>query len=414
MPLPANCYYLVVIAGPDKGKIFPLAETFNVLLGRSKHTICRLADLSVSRVHCEVELRGKRILLTDLESGSGTFVNGKRVTEMELRKGDVIRVGDTQLRVEGDIASAETLAPSVEIPPRPVLVTAERLHELTGTKLSHYEVGDVIAKGQSGLVFKAYDFKNDRTVAFKVLWPEFSRNEEEMQRFIRAMKTMLPLRHPNLVALYGAGKTGTYCWIAMEYVEGESVTQVIARLGTAGMLDWKKALRIAVYVARALDYAHGQSIIHRNITPQNVLVGKSPDVTKLGDLMLAKAQEGSLAQQITKPGELLGDVRYMSPERTGATTTPVDGRSDIYSLGALIYALLTGRPPFEGANLIETITKIRQAEPAKPKKFQLSIPDLFEGVVLKMLSKRPEDRFQSAADLLKDLERVAKYQGVKI
>jgi hypothetical protein len=414
MPLPSNCHYLVVISGLDKGKIFPLAETFTVLLGRSKHTICRLADLSVSRVHCEVELRGKRILITDLESGSGTFVNGARITEAELHKGDVVRIGDTQLRVEGDIAAAETLAPSVEIPPRPVLLSADRLHELTGTKLSHYEVGEVIAKGQSGLVFKAYDFKNDRTAAFKVLWPEFSHIEEEMQRFVRAMKTMLPLRHPNLVTLYGAGKTGQYCWIAMEYVEGESVTQVIARLGTAGMLDWRKALGIAVHVARALDYAHGQSIIHRNITPQNVLVGKTPDITKLGDLMLAKAQEGSLAQQITKPGELLGDVRYMSPERTGATTTVVDGRSDIYSLGALIYALLTGRPPFEGTNLIETITKIRQADPVKPKKFQLSIPDLFEGVVLKMLAKRPEDRFQSAADLLKDLERVAKYQGVKV
>jgi serine/threonine protein kinase len=413
-PLPSNCFYLVVISGLDKGKIFPLAETFNVLLGRSKHTICRLADLSVSRVHCEIELRGKRILITDLESGSGTFVNGKRVTEAELHKGDVLRIGDTQLRVEGDIASAETLAPSVQIPPRPVLGSADRLHELTGTKLSHYEVGDVIAKGHSGLVFKAYDFKNDRTVAFKVLWPEFSSNEEEMQRFVRAMKTMLPLRHANLVTLYGAGKTGQYCWIAMEYVEGESVTQVIARLGTAGMLDWKKALRIAVGVARALDYAHGQSIIHRNITPQNVLVGKTPDVTKLGDLMLAKAQEGSLAQQITRPGELLGDVRYMSPERTGATTTPVDGRSDIYSLGALIYALLSGRPPFEGTSLVETITKIRQAEPVQPKKFQLSIPDLFEGVVVKMLAKRPEDRFQSAADLLKNLERVAKYQGVTV
>jgi serine/threonine protein kinase len=364
-------------------------------------------------VHCEVELRGKRILITDLESGSGTFVNGKRVTEAELHKGDVVRIGDTQLRVEGDIASAETLAPSVEIPPRPVLVSADRLHELTGTKLSHYEVGDVIAKGQSGLVFKAYDFKNDRTVAFKVLWPEFSRNDDEMQRFIRAMKTMLPLRHPNLVALYGAGKTGTYCWIAMEYVEGESLTQLIARLGAAGMLDWKKALRIAADVARALEYAHGLSIIHRNLTPQNVLLAKSPETAKLGDLMLAKAQEGSLAQQITKPGELLGDVRYMSPERTGATTT-VDGRSDIYSLGALIYALLTGRPPFEGTTLVETITKIRQAEPVPPKKFQLSIPDAMEGIVLKMLAKRPDDRFQSAADLLKNLERAGKYQGVKI
>ncbi|HMF17588.1 MAG TPA: serine/threonine-protein kinase [Gemmataceae bacterium] len=174
-----------------------------------------------------------------------------------------------------------------------------------------------------------------------------------------------------------------------------------------------ETLRIATYVARALEYAHSQHIIHRNITPQNVLVGKTPDITKLGDLMLAKAQEGSLAQQITKPGELLGDVRFMSPERTGSGNAASDSRSDIYSLGALVYNLLTGRPPFEGANLVETVTKIRQADPVKPKKYQLAIPDLFQDILLKMLAKCPADRFQTAKDLLQDLE-LAKFQGVTI
>src|SRR5205807_7889235 len=130
--------------------------------------------------------------------------------------------------------------PASNIPARPVLKTAERLAELTGNKLSHYDIGPVIAKGQSGLIFKAYDFKGDRDVAFKVLWPEFSQNEDDMQRFIRAMKTMMPLRHANLVTLYGAGKTGPYCWIAMELVNGESLTQIIERIGTANLLDWKR------------------------------------------------------------------------------------------------------------------------------------------------------------------------------
>jgi serine/threonine protein kinase len=406
--------FLLVIAGPDKGRVFQLSEGYTVVVGRSRNTVFKLTDPRVSRVHCDVEVKGKRIFLTDLDSGGGTFVNGQRVTETELRKGDVVKIGDTQLRVEdADSAEPSTVSSAIAAPARPVIVSAERLHELKGTKLSHYEVGDVLARGHSGLVFKAEDFKNDRTVAFKVLWPEFSRNEEEMQRFVRAMKTMLPLRHPNLVALYGAGKTGGYCWIAMEYVEGESLTQVIARLGTASMLDWRKAFYIAVYLGRALEYAHGQHIVHRNITPQNVLVGKTPDVTKLGDLMLAKAQEGTLAQQITRPGELLGDVRYMSPERTLGSPT-VDARSDLYSLGALTYALLTGRPPFEGRTLVETITQIRGADPVKPKKYQLAIPDMFEGVVLKLLAKRPEQRYQTAGELLKDLERVGKLQGVAV
>jgi serine/threonine-protein kinase len=129
--------------------------------------------------------------------------------------------------------------------------------------------------------------------------------------------------------------------------------------------------------------------------------------------MLAKALEGTMAQQVTRPGELIGDVAYMSPERTRGGAD-VDSRSDIYSLGATAYALLTGRPPFEGNSLTDTIAKIRNAEPAKPKKFQLSIPDMFEGVVLRMLAKRPEDRFQTPAQLVTDLERVAKFQNVTV
>jgi serine/threonine-protein kinase len=172
---------------------------------------------------------------------------------------------------------------------------------------------------------------------------------------------------------------------------------------------------VAIQLARALDYAHKNNVIHRNITPANVLIQASDKVAKLGDLMLAKALEGSMAQQITRPGELLGEVDYMSPERTHGTTD-VDGRSDIYSLGAMIYRLLTGRPPFTGGSLMETIVKIRQSEakPEKPKKYQLAIPDLFEGIVLRMLAKQPAERYQTAAELLGELERVAKFQGVTV
>jgi serine/threonine-protein kinase len=201
--------------------------------------------------------------------------------------------------------------------------------------------------------------------------------------------------------------------MAMEYVEGESLTQVIHRIGIAGMLDWRNALRVAVHIARALDYAAQHQIIHRNIAPPNILIRSADKTAKLGDLMLAKALEGTLAQPITRPGELVGDIQYMSPERTRGTSD-VDGRSDIYGLGATVYALLTGRPPLAGDTLAETIAKIRQAEPEKPKKYQLAIPDLFEGTVLRTLAKRPEDRYQTAADLLVDLERVAKFQGLAV
>jgi serine/threonine protein kinase len=404
---------LLVVAGPDQGRVFPLVEGQTLVIGRGQTTETRLKDPQVSRTHCQVAVDGGKVLLTDSGSTAGTLVNGKKASKLELKPGDVIQVGGTQLRVqlEGshEASTLVTAPPTKEAP----ALKAERLSELVGKTLSHYQVGPILAKGQSGIIFKAEDTKSNQTVALKVLWPEFSTNEEEMQRFIRAMKTVLPLRHENLIVLHGAGRTNPYCWMAMEYVEGESVTQVIQRIGIAGMLDWRNALRVAAHIGRALEYAHSNNIIHRNVTPTNIMIRSSDKVTKLGDLMFAKALEGTMAQQVTRPGELVGDINYMSPERTRGGTD-IDARSDIYSLGATVYALLTGRPPHEGSALPEIITKIRSAEVVKPKKYQLSIPDQFEGTVLQMLARRPEERFQSAKDLVTQIERVAKFQGMTV
>jgi serine/threonine-protein kinase len=199
----------------------------------------------------------------------------------------------------------------------------------------------------------------------------------------------------------------------MEYVEGESLTQVIRRIGTAGKLDWRNAFRVAVHIARALEKAEEHKIIHRNVTPQNILLRTSDKVAKLGDLMLAKALEGTLAKPVTQPGQLVGELVYLSPERT-RTDAAVDCRSDLYSLGATVYALLTGRPPFEGDSLPEVISKIRQAEPVKPKQFQMSIADRFQDCVMTLLAKRPEDRYPSATQLLVDLDRIARFENVPV
>jgi serine/threonine protein kinase len=400
---------LQVVGGPDQGRVFPIPEADFLLLGRSRALEARLTDPYVSRVHCQLQIEDGQVVVTDFESAGGTFVNDQRVTRRQLAVGDVLRIGTTSLQLQDTAAEPKTLPPEVPAPAVPS--GDEELAKLVGRKFGNFEINSVLARGQSGLVFHGRDTTHDLPVAVKVLWPEIARDDEQRQRFVRAMKTMLPLQHPNLVNLRGAGKAGAYCWMAMEYVEGESLTQVIQRIGTLGMLDWKNALRVAVHVARALDFAHRHQVIHRNVTPMNILIQAGTKTAKLGDLMLAKALEGTLAQQITKPGELLGNVYYLSPERTHQDAAQVDGRSDFYSLGATVYALLTGRPPFEAATLTETLQKIRQEEPVRPKKYQLAIPDLFEGVVLRMLAKRPEDRFQKAGEMLAELERVAKFQG---
>jgi serine/threonine protein kinase len=407
---------LLVVAGPDKGRAFTLQAGADLMIGRGTQSLYRLNDPRVSRAHCQVLLEGEQAVVVDNGGSGGTLVNGKPIQRHILKPGDVLHIGDTQLRVHigdfpldfalGAIAQAGAPAPVAAVKP-------DHLESLSGQRLSHYDLGPVIGKGSSSMVFHATDTNDHRSVALKVLLPEFSKNEDEMQRFVRAMKTMLPLRHPNLVSIYAAGKTGEYCWVAMEYIAGENLTQVIQRIGIAGMLDWRQAFKVAVHIGRALAYAHGQQIIHRNVTPKNVLLEAITKIAKLGDLMKAKALEGALAQQITRPGELVGDVAYMSPEGTRGTTD-IDGRSDLYGLGATVYALLTGHPPFEGSTLVEKITRIRQDAPVKPTKSQMSIPSAFEGAVLKLLAKRPEERFQTAEDMLKDLERIGKLNGVTV
>jgi serine/threonine-protein kinase len=384
-------------------------------MGRLTGTAYTLTDGRASRQHCEIRYQDGVVTLIDRGGSGGTLVNGTKITERVLSHGDSFQVGDTLVKLialEEQAAASTIQGPAggnAEADPKAV----EQLAELSGRALSHFQIGPPLGKGTTSMIFRATDQQSGQVVALKVMLPEFARNEEEMQRFVRAMKTMMPLRHPNLVALQGAGKSGPYCWCAMELVEGESLTEVIKRIGVAGMLDWKYAFRVAVHVGRALDYAHGKGIIHRNVDPANVLMQSADKVVKLGDLMLAKALEGTLALNVTRPGELLGDSNYLSPERTRGQTDGIDGRSDLFSLGATCYALLTGKPPFAGTTLVDTITKIRNAEPTKPTTFQMGIPGQFEGVILKLLAKSPEQRFQTAGELVKELERIGRYNGAQ-
>jgi serine/threonine protein kinase len=408
---------LFVTAGPDKGRAFPVSPGDMLLVGRSKATETRLVDPHVSKVHCRVEWTRKGVLVTDQESTGGTYVNGRRVTEQLINPGDVLRIGQTELRLFDEDAPEEdveekTLAGFPAATVRPAAPASGPLEELTGKTLSHYLVGPVVARARTGVVFEAQDTRTNRKVAVKVLMPDLVSNDEEVQRFVRAMRTVLPLRHPNLVAVYGAGKSGTYCWSAMEYVAGESLAQVMARRGKDGVLDWRPALRYAVHVARALDYLHHGAIVHRNVTPRNVLVRGADQVAKLGDVMLAKALEGMMVEKITRQGDIVGDVHYRAPEHAGGEDG--DARSDLYSLGSLTYAVLTGRPPFEGTSAVETLIMIRQADPVKPTHYQPAIPPRLEAAVTKLLQKAPAKRYATAAELIKELEAIAGSHGVAL
>jgi serine/threonine protein kinase len=406
---------LVVISGPDTGRVFNLEEGQTLVLGRGLESHTQLGDPAASRKHCVLQVAGGRFTLVDNGSTSGTFVNGDRVSQHDMQPGDVLRIGASELRLQlAGTADQTTISIPSEAPAKGK-PTAPRtsLTGLVGHTLAHFEIKRPIAKGSSGAVFLAHDTQENRPAAVKVLWPDITQKEDELQRFVRAMKTMMPITHENIVEIYAAGKTGNHCWVAMEYVDGESLTDIIEKIGTSGMLDWRTAFRACVHVARALEKAFEHQIIHRNVTPQNILRRSADKVSKLGDLMLAKALEGTLARQVTQPGQLIGDLGYMSPERT-RVDADVDCRSDIYSLGATAYALLTGRPPFGGDSVPAVVSQIRSAEPKRPKQFQMAVPDRFEDVIMVMLAKRPEDRYPNPSKLLLDLDRIAKFENVPV
>lgn len=435
-----------------------------VLIGRGTASTIKLIDPSMSRVHCRLLSRGGRVILTDAGSRWGTFVNGERVDESEIRPGDQIEIGETviTLRTEGrpeattvappidrarqlrkaragepdehfDTATASAFdsaivadavfddeqAPSAEdasstdSAPSSLQFAATFCAEtFLNTRFVRYEIQELISEARTGLVFRALDTEARETVALKLFRPEVLEDSRDRRRFLRGIRTMLPLRHENLIELRAAGRFQGVCYTASEFIEGESAAGMIQRIGVGGMLDAENVLRIGRDVAAALEFAEQHRIVHRNITPQNILVRKSDRSAKLGDLMFARALDGTSAEKITQAGELVGELAWMSPEAAGSGE-PIDSRSDLYSLGTVLYALLTGRPPLEGRGPVQTIQKILEEVPARPTTKQLSIPALFEGVVMHLLEKRPDDRPKSARQLVRDLDRVARYEGIK-
>lgn len=393
---------LMVLAGPDEGRVFNLG-TEVMLLGRSRATESALTDPHTSRVHCQIMPEGGKYVVVDFDSASGTFVNGKEVDRHVLQSGDLIRIGNTHLQYIADGAATEA--------PKPTKSPVEWAKPLVGQTIAHYHITAPLARGKTGYLFHARDTRSETAVALKVLHPDFAANEKNVQHFVEAMKSVLPLNHPHLLKIYGAGKTGNHCWVACEYIPGDSLAAVIGRMGKTGKLDWKPVVRVGMYLVRALEYAHARNLVHQNVTPQNVLIGKQPQNTKLIDLMLAVATEEDPTKAISAAGTPAESLPYMSPERTDGHGAKVDHRTDIYSLAATLYAMLTGKPPFQGATVEELIDNIRLETPMHFEEHGVKAPEAFEKLLRRCMAKRPQDRVQTAAEVRKEIESLAQAHG---
>jgi serine/threonine-protein kinase len=193
--------------------------------------------------------------------------------------------------------------------------------------------------------------------------------------------------------------------VALELVEGPNLAQLIAQPSSGPNRNWKPAYEIALDIGRALVYAHEQDALHGCVYPENILVADNQKAAKLNGLMLARAIESATAPEISQPGKQEENLVYMSPERTHGLKK-IDFRSDLYSLGASVYAYLTGRSPIQGETLLEKITRVRQHPPSRPSQFVKGLPPQFETILMKLLAKKPDERYQTAQELVDNLEGV--------
>lgn len=264
-------------------------------------------------------------------------------------------------------------------------------HELGG----RYQVVERVGGGGMALVYKAQDILLNRYVAIKVLRQQFVNDEEFIRRFRREAQSAASLSHPNIVSVYDVGQEDDVHYIVMEFVEGQNLNEIIKERAP---LQVEEAVRIASQIADALDHAHQNQIIHRDIKPHNILIGRNGWV-KVTDFGIARAVTSTT---ITQTGSVVGSVHYFSPEHAKGVAT--GEKSDLYSLGIVLYQMLTGRLPFLGESPISVALKHLQEHFDEPRTVNPMIPQSVENIILKSMRKNPGERYQSAKEMLRDLE----------
>jgi beta-lactam-binding protein with PASTA domain/predicted Ser/Thr protein kinase len=268
-----------------------------------------------------------------------------------------------------------------------------------------YEVHRKLARGGMSDVYLARDRVLDRPIALKVLFPEYAKDATFVARFRREAQAAARLNHPNIVSVFDWGEeTGTY-FIAMEYVEGRTLSEIVR---ADGPLHPRRAAEVAADVAAALGFAHRNGVIHRDVKPGNVMV-ETTGMVKVADFGIAQAFGGPEQTQLTRAGSVMGTATYFSPEQ--AQGRQVDPRSDLYSLGCVLFEVLTGRPPFTGDSPVAIAYKHVQEAPPRPSSVA-QVPAPLDAIVMKCLGKNPDERYATADDLRGDLRRYLDGQPV--
>ena len=271
---------------------------------------------------------------------------------------------------------------------------------------NRYEILERIGTGGMAVVFKGRDHRLNRLVAIKILKDDLAKDAEFRRRFHDESQAVAMLSHPNIMAVYDVSRSEQVEYIVMELIDGITLKQYMQRKG--GPLSWKESLHFITQIMKALSHAHGRGIIHRDIKPQNIMVLRdgSIKVTDFGIARLASAAQSTLTQ------EALGSVHYISPEQ--ARGSRIDGRSDIYSAGVVLYEMLTGRLPFEGDTPVSVAIQHINSIPLAPRELNPDIPEALEAITMKAMAPKVENRYRNADDMLYDLEEFRKDPSIDL
>jgi serine/threonine protein kinase/HEAT repeat protein len=351
----------------------------------------RLPEPAASALSSHLEAcPGCQRMLEQLTTGEPSWVEAAGV--LERRPRPELRRAMERLKAEGEVGR-DTAGPST-IATLPFLRPSSEPGHVG--RLGPYEVQGVIGRGGMGVVLKAFDPALRRLVAIKVLAPQWATHDQARQRFQREARAAALIRHDNVVAIHDVKEADGLPYLVMEYVPGSSLQQLLDR---DGPLAVEEILRIGAQAATGLAAAHKQGLIHRDVKPANILLDANGNV-RLTDFGLARAVDDTT---LTQTGTIAGTPQYMAPEQ--ARGAPLDHRADLFSLGSVLYALCTGRPPFRASTTVAVLRKVCDEEPRDVRDENPDVPAWLVEIIDKLHAKRPRDRFQNAGQVARLLSR---------
>jgi eukaryotic-like serine/threonine-protein kinase len=384
---------LDAVAGPYAGKSFALAGHATFTIGRQVGLQVSLPDDGyLSRAHCLIEVNLPLARVVDLGSKSGTFVNGQRVRQKDLRDGDEIRAGSTTLKVHiASAVGAGTLS-------LPQVGSASGSSVETQPHVSGYRLEEEVGRGAMGVVYRARREATGEVVAVKTLLPAVPAGQVAMRRFLREADILRQLDHPNIVRFEHAGTARGTCYFVMEYVDGTDAKRLLAKgpgLAPERVLTW------AGQILDALAHAHDRGFVHRDIKPSNLLVvgPATSETIKISDFGLARAYEASSMSGLTVANESGGTPEFMPPEQV-TDFRHARPTADQYAVAATLYYLLTGQKVYEpGKSVQEMLLRIMVEDPIPLRPGALPLPGRFDMVLRKALARSPNDRYPGVREM---------------